>query len=111
MIWNQEESRFNAPSGVFAIGQGMAAPTMMAWASEEDKVKHLPPLASGEHIWCQLFSEPAGGSDLAALRTQAKKDGDDWVINGQKFGRQVHISVTTGSLLYARIPPSPSTRA
>ena len=85
VIWNQEESRFNAPSGVFAIGQGMAAPTMMAWASEEDKVKHLPPLASGEHIWCQLFSEPAGGSDLAALRTQAKKDGDDWVINGQKI--------------------------
>ncbi len=85
VIWNQEESRFNVPSGVFAIGQGMAAPTMMAWASEEDKVKHLPPLASGEHIWCQLFSEPAGGSDLAALRTQAKKDGDDWVINGQKI--------------------------
>ena len=71
VIWNQEESRFNVPSGVFAIGQGMAAPTMMAWASEEDKVKHLPPMASGEPIRCQLFSAPAGGSDLAALRTQA----------------------------------------
>ena len=85
VIWNQEEGRFSTPGGVFAIGQGMAAPTLMAWASEEHKRKHLPPLASGEHIWCQLFSEPAGGSDLAALRTRAERDGDEWVINGQKI--------------------------
>ena len=85
VIWNQEEGKFATPGGVFAIGQGMAAPTLMAWASEEHKRKHLPPLASGEHIWCQLFSEPAGGSDLAALRTRAEKDGDEWVINGQKI--------------------------
>ena len=85
VIWNQEEAKFDVPGGVFGIGQGMAAPTMMAWASDEDKLKHLPPLASGEHIWCQLFSEPAGGSDLAALRTRSEKDGDEWVINGQKI--------------------------
>ena len=85
VIWNQEEGKHNTPGGVFAIGQGMAAPTMMAWAKEEHKRKHLPPLASGEHIWCQLFSEPAGGSDLAALRTRAERDGDEWVINGQKI--------------------------
>ena len=85
VIWNQEEARHATPGGVFAIGQGMAAPTLMAWAKEEHKRKHLPPLASGEHIWCQLFSEPAGGSDLAALRTRAEKDGDEWVINGQKI--------------------------
>ena len=85
VIWNQEEGRFATPGSVFAIGQGMAAPTLMAWASEDHKRRHLPPLASGEHIWCQLFSEPAGGSDLAALRTRAEKDGDDWVINGQKI--------------------------
>ena len=85
VIWNQEEGKFATPGGVFAIGQGMAAPTLMAWAKEEHKRKHLPPLASGEHIWCQLFSEPAGGSDLAALRTRAEKDGDEWVINGQKI--------------------------
>ena len=85
VIWGQEESKFNVPGGVFGIGQGMAAPTLMAWASEEQKREHLPKLASGEHIWCQLFSEPAGGSDLAALRTKAEKDGDEWVINGQKI--------------------------
>ena len=85
VIWNQEEGRFSTPGSVFGIGQGMAAPTLMAWASEEHKREHLPPLASGEHIWCQLFSEPAGGSDLAALRTRAEKDGDEWIINGQKI--------------------------
>ena len=85
VIWNQEEARGGTTFGVFGIGQGMAAPTMMAWATEEQKREHLPPLASGEHIWCQLFSEPAGGSDLAALRTRAVKDGDEWVINGQKI--------------------------
>jgi acyl-CoA dehydrogenase len=57
----------------------------MTWATEETKARFLPKLASGEQIWCQLFSEPAGGSDLAALRTRAVKDGDDWVINGQKI--------------------------
>jgi alkylation response protein AidB-like acyl-CoA dehydrogenase len=63
----------------------MAAPTLQTWATEEQKKRYLPKLASGEEIWCQLFSEPAGGSDLAALRTKAEKDGDDWIINGQKI--------------------------
>ncbi len=86
VILNQEESKVDAPNtGVFGIGQGMAAPTMMTWATEEQKKEHLPRLASGEDIWCQLFSEPAGGSDLAALRTKAERDGDDWIINGQKI--------------------------
>ena len=85
VIWDQEEAKFDTPSSVFYIGQGMAAPTLMAWASEDQKRRYLPPLASGEHIWCQLFSEPAAGSDLAALRTRAEKDGDDWVLNGQKI--------------------------
>jgi len=85
VIWGQEESRYDVPTSFFGIGQGMAAPTLMTWASEGDKQRYLPRLASGEEIWCQLFSEPAGGSDLAALRTKAEKDGDDWIINGQKI--------------------------
>lgn len=86
VILNQEEAKVSTPgTGMFSIGQGMAAPTLMAWATEEQKERFLPKLASGEEIWCQLFSEPAGGSDLAALRTKAERDGDEWVINGQKI--------------------------
>lgn len=85
VIWRQEESQYDLPANFFLIGQGMIGPTLMAWASDEDKARFLPPLASGEEVWCQLFSEPAGGSDLAALRTRAERDGDDWVINGQKI--------------------------
>ncbi len=86
VILNDEQSKVKSPSTqFFSIGQGMAAPTLMTWATEEQKRRYLPKLASGEEIWCQLFSEPAGGSDLAALRTRAVKDGDDWVINGQKI--------------------------
>jgi alkylation response protein AidB-like acyl-CoA dehydrogenase len=85
VIWGQEEGAYGKLSGTFIIGHGMCGPTLMAWASEEQKRRYLPPMAAGEDIWCQLFSEPAGGSDLAGLRTRAVKDGDDWVINGQKI--------------------------
>ena len=85
VIWRQEESQYDLPANFFLIGQGMIAPTLMAWARGEDKARYLPPLASGEEVWCQLFSEPAGGSDLAALRIRAERDGDEWVINGQKI--------------------------
>ena len=85
VIWSQEEGLFGRLSGTFIIGQGMCAPTLMAYASETHKQRYLPKLASGEEVWCQLFSEPHGGSDLAGLRTKAEKDGDEWVINGQKI--------------------------
>ncbi|MDB5484573.1 MAG: Acyl-CoA dehydrogenase-like [Tardiphaga sp.] len=85
VIWQQEEGVFGKLGALFIIGQGMCGPTMMAFASEDQKRHFLPPLASGENVWCQLFSEPAGGSDVAGLRTRAEKDGDDWIINGQKI--------------------------
>src|ERR1700735_4696477 len=85
VIWQQEEGAFGKLSGMFIIGHGMCGPTMMAFAGEEQKREYLPPLASGERIWCQLFSEPSGGSDVAGLRTRAEKDGHDWIVTGQKI--------------------------
>jgi len=88
VIWGQEEGVYAALSGMFIIGHGMCGPTVMAWAAEDQKKTLLPPLAAGEEIWCQLFSEPASGSDLAGLRTRAEpaKDGSgDWIVNGQKI--------------------------
>lgn len=85
VIWGQEEGAYGALSGLFIIGEGMCGPTMMTFASEDQKRRYLNKLASGEEIWCQLFSEPAGGSDLAGLRTRAEPDGDDWIVNGQKI--------------------------
>ncbi len=85
VIWSQEEGELGQLGGVFIIGQGMCAPTIMAHGSQAAKERHVPKIASGEEIWCQLFSEPGSGSDLAGLRTRAEKQGDEWVINGQKI--------------------------
>jgi hypothetical protein len=85
VIWQQEEGVYGKLTQPFQIGEGMCGPTVMAFGSEEGKRERLPKLASGEEIWCQLFSEPAGGSDVAGLRTRAEKKGDDWIVNGQKI--------------------------
>jgi alkylation response protein AidB-like acyl-CoA dehydrogenase len=85
VIYHQEEENYAVPRGLFEIGLGMCIPTMMAYAQPEQLDRYVRPALRGEEVWCQLFSEPAGGSDLAALRTRAERDGDDWVINGQKI--------------------------
>lgn len=84
VIFGQEESKVGVNYGYFTIGLGMCVPTVMAFADAETKTRFVGPAMRGEEIWCQLFSEPAGGSDVAASRTRAVKDGDEWVINGQK---------------------------
>ncbi|AGZ53209.1 acyl-CoA dehydrogenase family protein [Mycobacterium kansasii] len=73
-----------AGGGRNIIGIGMAAPTIAAFGTEDQKRKFLRPLFTGEHLYCQLFSEPGAGSDLAGVATRAVRDGDDWIVNGQK---------------------------
>ena len=84
VIYSQEESNYNVPGGFFEIGLGMCIPTMMAWATPEQNERYVKPALNGEEVWCQLFSEPSAGSDVAGIRTKAEKEGDDWIINGQK---------------------------
>ncbi|MGZ5936180.1 MAG: acyl-CoA dehydrogenase family protein [Rhizomicrobium sp.] len=86
IIFSQEEAKYDvANGGPFAIGLGMCIPTLMAYGSEEAKKRYVWPAVQGDEIWCQLFSEPAGGSDVANLRTRAEKNGDTWTINGSKI--------------------------
>jgi alkylation response protein AidB-like acyl-CoA dehydrogenase len=85
VIYNQEEANYAVPRGVFEIGLGMCIPTMMTYGAPALLERYVRPALRGEEIWCQLFSEPSGGSDLAALCTRAVRDGDDWVVDGQKI--------------------------
>jgi alkylation response protein AidB-like acyl-CoA dehydrogenase len=85
VIYGQEEAKFDVPSGFFEIGLGMCIPTVMQYTSTEHKTRYVKPALHGQEIWCQLFSEPAAGSDVAGIRTKAERDGDDWIINGQKI--------------------------
>ena len=84
IIWANEEAKFDVPRGIFEIGLGMCGPVMMEYATEEQKERYLPPMAEGKEIWCQLFSEPSAGSDVAGLRSKAVQDGENWIVNGQK---------------------------
>jgi alkylation response protein AidB-like acyl-CoA dehydrogenase len=85
VIWNQEEARFETPPYIYAIGHGMLGPTIMAHGTPEQKARYLREMARGQVVWCQLFSEPDAGSDLAGLRTTAVRSGDEWILNGQKI--------------------------
>jgi alkylation response protein AidB-like acyl-CoA dehydrogenase len=84
VIFNQEEAKFDVPSGFFGIGLGMCIPTLQKFADNAARERFVGPALRGEQIWCQLFSEPAAGSDVAGLRTRAERSNDGWIVNGQK---------------------------
>ena len=84
IVWNQELARVGLGASLFMVGIGMAGPTIIAHGSDAQKRRFLAPLLRVDEIWVQLFSEPGAGSDLAGLQTRAVREGDAWIVNGQK---------------------------
>ena len=104
-LLEEELRRFDTPSlRPLGIGMRMAAATLMAYGSPGQKQRFLPPLVHANEQWCQLFSEPDAGSDLVSLRTRATRDGDEWVIDGQKVWSSYAATAHFG-LLLARTDP------
>jgi alkylation response protein AidB-like acyl-CoA dehydrogenase len=104
VIVNQELGRAGVPGILDVIGIGMLGPCLIAHGSEEHKSRHLGPMLHGDEVWCQLFSEPAAGSDLAAVQTRARLDGDEYVLNGQKVWT-TNAQFSSYGLLLARTNP------
>lgn len=102
--FQQAAAGFPLPVGVFGIGLGMCGPTLLSLGTEEQKRRYVRPLLRGEEIWCQMFSEPGAGSDVASLQTRAVRDGDHWVVDGQKVWTSVARQADFG-LLIARTDP------
>lgn len=98
-VWSEEKSRIGATLPFNVVGFGMAGPTIIAHGTDEQKNRYLPALLNGDEIWCQLFSEPGAGSDLASLSTRAVRDGEDWIVNGQKVWSSMAHEAQFGLLL------------
>jgi alkylation response protein AidB-like acyl-CoA dehydrogenase len=104
VIFRSEELMFDVPDNPFSIGLGMCIPTLIHHADAATVDRYVLPAVRGDEIWCQLFSEPSGGSDLASLRTRAQRDGDHWLVNGQKiWTSRAHLA--DFGLLLARTDP------
>lgn len=107
IIFNQELAKYDATSGFIGAAQALVGPAIMAFGTPEQQARYLPPLLSGEESWCQLFSEPEAGSDLAALGTRAVLDGDEWVVNGQKVWNSAANHADFGILICRTDPEAP----
>jgi alkylation response protein AidB-like acyl-CoA dehydrogenase len=109
-IFAEESMRAGVLSGAFAVGVSMAGPTIIAHGSDAQKQRYLPPMARADEVWCQLFSEPGAGSDLAGLSTRAVRDGDEWIVNGQKVWTSGARQSDLGMLLARTDPDQPKHR-
>jgi alkylation response protein AidB-like acyl-CoA dehydrogenase len=110
IIFRQEESNFDVTTGLFAVAIGMAGPTIIGHGTDRQRERYLAPMLRGEEVWCQLFSEPGAGSDLARLATRAELDGDDWVVSGQKVWSSGAHHGDMGILLARTDPDAPKHR-
>ncbi|WP_321916127.1 MULTISPECIES: acyl-CoA dehydrogenase family protein [unclassified Paraburkholderia] len=107
VIYNEEEAAYDVNATPFGIGLGMCIPTMIAYATPAQLDRHVAPALRGDEIWCQLFSEPSAGSDLAGLRMRAERDGDEWIVNGQKIWTSGAHHADYGLLLTRTNPDAP----
>jgi alkylation response protein AidB-like acyl-CoA dehydrogenase len=107
IAWSQEARDYDLPTGMFFIGLSMPGNTLVEVGSEEQKKRYLPPMLRGDEIWCQLFSEPGAGSDVASLQTSAVRDGDGWVMNGQKVWTSGAQYSDFGAILARTDPAKP----
>jgi alkylation response protein AidB-like acyl-CoA dehydrogenase len=84
-VFNEEAAEYWLPTGLYTITIGMCVPVLLEYGTEEQRRAHIPAMLQGGEIWCQMFSEPNAGSDVASLQMRAVRDGDEWVLNGQKI--------------------------
>ncbi|MDT4937503.1 MAG: hypothetical protein QOG80_1174, partial [Pseudonocardiales bacterium] len=105
IVFNEEMDRAGAPGPVNIIGMPNIAPAIMQWGTEDQKTRFLPRMLRGDDIWCQGMSEPNAGSDLASLKTTAVRDGDEYVVNGQKTWTTL-AQFADWCQLYVRTDPS-----
>jgi alkylation response protein AidB-like acyl-CoA dehydrogenase len=107
-VVREELTRYRLPSvSINILGVGLAGPTIIEHGNEEQKKRYLQKILTAEEIWCQLFSEPGSGSDLASLSTRAVRDGDDWIVNGQKVWTSIAQAASYGMLLARTDPDVP----
>ena len=106
-VVNELLSHYKVPRPFNIIGIGMGGPTVITWGNEEQKQRLLRRLATNQEIWCQMFSEPGAGSDVAGLSTRAVRDGDEWVVNGQKVWTSLAHLAKWGMLLARTDPDVP----
>jgi len=110
LIFGQEQNRYAVPTGLFLVAANMVGPTLIAHGTDAQRQEHLLPILRGDEVWCQLFSEPNAGSDLASVQTRAVRDGDEFVVNGQKVWTS-YAQYADRAILLARTGPPDSGRA